>query len=219
MRLDLNPKLKPLAVSQGTREELESLARSRSLPAGLVCCARIVLLCKLLWQDIERRPDGVAVRKGVSQDRIVSVSDPEMRHGRKSRHRRFDGHKAEAGSQLITAVAVLPGNAPDNQGALDLVSETVADATYGDGETRQQFANAERTLIAKAPTPPRSEYFTKQDFPSTWRPAAVPVRRERSRPASTVRGATATDTGSAFRAGPSSSRLRSVTAVPCDHSV
>ncbi len=137
------------------------------------------LLCKLLLQDIERRPDGVAVREGVSQDRIVSVSDPEMRHGRKSRHRRFDGHKAslavETGSQLLTAVAVLPGNAPDAEGALDLVSasernigrgvcETVADAAYGDGETRQQFADAGRTLVAKVPKPPRSGYFTKQAF-------------------------------------------------------
>ena len=37
--------LKPLAVSQDTRGELESLARSRSLPAGLVRRAGIVLLC------------------------------------------------------------------------------------------------------------------------------------------------------------------------------
>ena len=126
------------------------------------------LLCKLLLQDIERRPDGVTVRESVSQDRIVSVSDPEMRHGRKSRHRRFDGHKAvlavEAGSQLITAVAVLPGNAPDAEGALDLVSpserntgervcKTVADAAYGDGETRRQFAEVERPLVAKVSKP------------------------------------------------------------------
>lgn len=37
--------LKPLSVSQNTREKLELLTRSRSLPAGLVCGARIVLLC------------------------------------------------------------------------------------------------------------------------------------------------------------------------------
>ena len=37
--------LKPLEVSPGAREELESLARSRSLPAGLVRRAEIVLLC------------------------------------------------------------------------------------------------------------------------------------------------------------------------------
>ena len=44
------------------------------------------------------------------------------------------------------------------------VCETVADAAYGDGETRRQFAEAERTLIAKVPKPPRSPYFTKQTF-------------------------------------------------------
>ncbi len=37
--------LKPLEVGRGAREELESLARSRSLPAGLVRRAEIVLLC------------------------------------------------------------------------------------------------------------------------------------------------------------------------------
>ena len=37
--------LKPLDVSPDTRGELEALARSRSLPAGLVSRARIVLLC------------------------------------------------------------------------------------------------------------------------------------------------------------------------------
>ena len=37
--------LQPLEVSRDTREELASMARSRSLPAGLVSRARIVLLC------------------------------------------------------------------------------------------------------------------------------------------------------------------------------
>ena len=37
--------LQPLEVSRDTRGELEALARSRSLPAGLVSRARIVLLC------------------------------------------------------------------------------------------------------------------------------------------------------------------------------
>ena len=37
--------LQPLEVSRDTREELVSLARSRSLPAGLVRRAEIVLLC------------------------------------------------------------------------------------------------------------------------------------------------------------------------------
>jgi len=37
---------------------------------------------------------GGKLKEGVSRDRIVSVHDPEMRHGRKSSAKRFDGHKA-----------------------------------------------------------------------------------------------------------------------------
>ena len=62
-------------------------------------------------------------------------------------------------SQLITAVDVLPGNARDSVGALELVEqseentgieveETIGDCAYGDGATRQTFAEADRTLVA-----------------------------------------------------------------------
>jgi len=137
------------------------------------------LLGQLLLQDVEYREDGVALKDGVSRDRIISVHDPEMRHGHKSSSTRFDGHKAavavDTDSQLITAVEVLPGNAPDNTGALELVKqseentgmeveETIADAAYGDGATRQAFADAERTLIAKVPGHPNKGYFSKEDF-------------------------------------------------------
>ncbi len=137
------------------------------------------LLGQLLLQDVERKDNGVAIKEGVSRDRIVSVHDPEMRHGHKSSSNRFDGHKAavvvDTDSQLITAVDVLPGNAPDNTGALELVKqseensgmeveETMGDAAYGDGATRQAFVEAERTLIARVPGRPNKAYFPKEDF-------------------------------------------------------
>jgi len=137
------------------------------------------LLGQLLLQDVERKAGGVAIKEGVSRDRIVSVHEPEMRHGHKSSSNRFDGHKAAVGvdtnSQLITAAAVLPGNAPDNTGAVELVNEseentgmevedTNGDAAYGDGGTRQEFADAGRTLIAKVPKRPNKVYFPKEDF-------------------------------------------------------
>ena len=93
------------------------------------------LLGQLLLQDVERKSgdgdgdvdahaddaddadDGVSIRDGVSKDRMLSVHDPELRHGHKSSRRRFNGHKAaivvDTDSQLITAVDVLPGNAMD----------------------------------------------------------------------------------------------------------
>ncbi len=137
------------------------------------------LLGQLLHQDVVRSGPGVRLEKRVSQDRIVSVHDPEMRHGRKSSSQRLDGHKAvvavDPQSQLITAVAVLPGNAPDAQGALQLVAQseqdnglpvttTIADAAYGDGHTPQQFANARRTQIAKVSKRPARTNFPKEDF-------------------------------------------------------
>ena len=114
------------------------------------------LLGQLLLQDIERKSgdgdgdDGVSLKGGVSKDRMMSVHDPEMRHGHKSSRRRLDGHKAaivvDTDTQLITAVEVLPGNAPDNLGVLELVGESEAnagvpvkeamgDAAYGYGAT------------------------------------------------------------------------------------
>ena len=145
------------------------------------------LLGQLLLQDVERKSgngdvdadDGVSVKDGVSKDRMLSVHDPELRHGHKSSRRRFNGHKAaivvDTDSQLITAVDVLPGNAPDNLGALELVEaseastgsvvdEAMGDAAYGDGGTRQTFAEAGRRLVAKVPGRPDRKHFPKNDF-------------------------------------------------------
>jgi Transposase DDE domain/Transposase domain (DUF772) len=137
------------------------------------------LLGQLLLQDVEHKEDGASLKEGVSRDRIVSVHETEMRHGHKSSRKLFDGHKAavavDTDSQLITAVDILPGNAPDNTGALKLVEqsedntdvkveETIGDCAYGDGATRQAFAEAERTLIAKVPGRPNKARFPKEDF-------------------------------------------------------
>ena len=136
------------------------------------------LLGQLLLQDVERQEDGPVRKDGVSRDRVPSVHDPEMRHGRKSSSKRFDGHKAavvDTDSQLITEVDILPGNAGDNTGVLELVEqseentgiaveETIGDAAYGDGGTRQAFAEAGRTLIAKVPGRPNKACFPKEDF-------------------------------------------------------
>ena len=168
---DADRLLKLSRRTQGLLDE-DSTERQRIVEAS-------ELLGQLLLQDVERTEEGVGLKEGVSRDRIVSVHDPEMRHGHKSSSNRFDGHKAsvavDTDSQVITAVDVLPGNASDNVGALELVErseegtvsaveETIGDAAYGDGGTRQTFADAGRTLIAKLPRRPDSKRFPKEDF-------------------------------------------------------
>ena len=163
-----------LELSRQAQGELGEESAERQ---GIVAAAE--LLGRLLLQDVARTDDGVNLKDGVSRDRMMSVHDPELRHGHQSSSRRFDGHQAaivvDTDSQLITAAAVLPGNAPDNLGALDLVeaseantgvpvAEAIGDAAYGDGDTRQAFADAGRTLIARVPGRPNRSHFPKEDF-------------------------------------------------------
>ena len=74
-------------------------------------------------------------------------------------------------SQLVTAVDILPGSR--NTGVLELVEqseentgiaveEPIGDAAYGDGGTRQAFADAGRTLIAKVPGRPRKDHLSRR---------------------------------------------------------
>ena len=168
------------------RQALERLSADSVERQRIVDAAE--LLGQLLLQDVERKSGdgdaaaaaaGVSLRDGVSKDRMLSVHDPELRHGHKSSHRRFNGHKAaivvDTDSQLITAVDVLPGNAPDHLGALELVEqseastgsvaeEAMGDAAYGDGGTRQTFAEAGRQLVARVPGRPERKHFPKDDF-------------------------------------------------------
>jgi hypothetical protein len=129
------------------------------------------LLEQLLRQDVVESEDGqggpkAAIREGTAPERIPSATDPEQRHGRKSKSKRFTGHKAsvavEVESQLIVDVAVLAGSAGDATGALEqverveqttgqTVAQSLGDCAYGGGETRQAFADAGRELVAKVP--------------------------------------------------------------------
>jgi hypothetical protein len=136
-------------------------------PADKELVAAAEVLARLLPQDIERDHNGPRLKRGVAPDRLISGHDPEMRHGRKSSSQRFNGQTAhvtvDSDSQLITAVAVLPGNAPDAAQAVEVVEasaaatgceveEVIGDCAYGAGSTRAAFAATGRTIVAKVPT-------------------------------------------------------------------
>jgi hypothetical protein len=132
---------------------------------------------------VEEKPDdeggGKRIRQGTSAERICSVHDPEMRHGRKSASVRYDGHKTQVVTDvetgLVAAVDVVEGSAKDEEGSLELVQEAgattglkvdeaLADCAYGSGENRERFEEAGINLLAKVPKQPRSDFFTKDEF-------------------------------------------------------
>src|SRR5437667_6036202 len=118
--------------------------------------ADAALLERLIRQDVEEKPGGgCQIKEGTEKDRLISVHDTEMRHGRKRASKTFNGHKTAVAvdmeSQLICGVEILAGNAGDQEKALDLVhqaervteakvEETVGDCAYGGSPTRKAFA-------------------------------------------------------------------------------
>lgn len=79
-------------------------------------------------QDLESSDSGgTRIRQGVAPDRRISVEDDEMRHGRKSRSKRFDGYKEHIAVDLdcsaIVACAVTPANRPEEEGAAPLAED------------------------------------------------------------------------------------------------
>ncbi len=141
------------------------------------------MLADLLLQDIEDEPEdggGPAIRRGTSKDRIVSTTDPEMRHGRKCESKNFNGYKAsivaETESGVILATDARSGNVHDAVGAVELVAEAVrtsgkelgrvlGDTAYGSTETVRELEELGAEVIAKAPPANvRGACFTLDSF-------------------------------------------------------
>ena len=142
------------------------------------------LLAQVIEADTEPDPGGggdggLRLREGVAPDRIVSVSDPKIRHGRKSASRRFDGHKMDVitdeASELVLGVDVRAGNAADGEAALPLldhlqsvpgltIATVVGDMAYSDGDLRAGMEQRGVDLVAKVPPLSNAGRYPKTDF-------------------------------------------------------
>ena len=69
----------------------------------------------------------VRIRQGVARDRRISIEDPQMRHGRKTRSQRVDGYKrhvlTDLDTELVPAVGVTPANLPEAQVADQITAD------------------------------------------------------------------------------------------------
>lgn len=101
------------------------------------------LLERIAKQDVKIDQNGkVSMVKGTAKDRIISVNDPEMRHGHKTSSRNSDGYKAEiitGGKQasIIVAVELDGANTKDGRYTGELIDEAKSDGVeikkmYGD---------------------------------------------------------------------------------------
>ena len=124
------------------------------------------------------------IRQGVARDRVVSVADPEMRHGHTSQNRRWDGYKAhvsvEAEHGFITEVEVSAANVHDGEAAPALIERygkqglkpaaTVGDMAYSAAELRQWAAEQGTETSPRCPPHrPGRAASRRRTSRSTWR--------------------------------------------------
>jgi hypothetical protein len=124
--LDWNDAVEKTEAIKTFSRQLDSLQAwiERQLPEALAkppLKAQVDTLLQIRTQDLEPDPQGggVRIRAGVAEDRRVSIEDREMRHGRKSKSKRFNGFKrhiaADADRGLILACAITPANRPEDE--------------------------------------------------------------------------------------------------------
>jgi len=126
-------------------------------------------LTKVIRDDLEVDDEGrlVVVRR-VARDRLVSLTDPQARHGRKSRQSTFHGYKVhvlgDVVSGVIASLSVTQGNAHDGSQAHRLIrraramcqdiEQVLADTAYGGARLRHLVRGTEGVELV-APPPPR----------------------------------------------------------------
>jgi hypothetical protein len=132
-------------------------------------------------QDLEISQDGsTQIRIGVAPDRRISIQDAEMRHGRKSKTKRFDGYKEHIARDLdfhtIVACAVTPANRPEEEAVVPIAEdirhqklrlvELHIDRGYVNSPVVDEVFAAGGNVLAKPWAQPahRPGLFTKRDF-------------------------------------------------------
>jgi hypothetical protein len=121
------------------------------------------LLTKILGDDVVTDEQGKPqIGKGTAPDRIISLTEPEMRHGRKSSAHRFDGFKVvvstDESSELILDIADMTAMGSDGAQLMPTikrveaqagveVERVIGDGAYGSGKNRAACAEYEPEAI------------------------------------------------------------------------
>ena len=138
-------------------------------------------LVQIRTQDLEPDPSGggkTRIRDGVATERRVSIVDPDMRHGRKSKSKLFNGYKRHVAldldTNLILAGALFPANRPEAEAAPGLksdiermkrrIGEAHLDRGYIASPIVDDILAGGGEVICKPWVPRNGKLFTKADF-------------------------------------------------------
>jgi hypothetical protein len=137
-------------------------------------------LVQIRTQDLEPDPQGggARIRAGVAEDRRVSIRDREMRHGRQSKSKRFNGFKrhiaADVDRGLILACAITSANRPEDEAVPSLtvdmahqgldVDHLLIDRGYINSPLVDEVLARRGTIVCKPWTSRNGKLFPKSAF-------------------------------------------------------
>lgn len=138
---------------------------SRPLPKDLSDASD--LLERIANQDVEDINGQIGMKKGVAKDRVISVTDPDMRHGRKTSSAKANGFKAHIATDgnFVASIVVTAANKADAEPLPEVLKQceanamkpeqVVGDSAYCIWPTKESMALDGIELIAKVPSEAR----------------------------------------------------------------
>jgi len=122
------------------RDGYRALFALRGAQLGPDAAQAAELLATVIGQDIQETPDGrFVIAEGVAPDRVISLADPEARHGHQTAAHGFDGYKghiaSDPDSEIITAAEIGPANGGDAAMAEALLADLPASGPAGQSAT------------------------------------------------------------------------------------
>jgi hypothetical protein len=112
----------------GLLDQVEAFTASQYGDAA--AAAPVAVARQVRDQDADLSGPVPSLRRGVARDRRISVEDPDMRHGRKSRSVLFDGFKRhvlrDLDTGLIPAVGITAANVPEAAVTGDIAADLQA---------------------------------------------------------------------------------------------
>jgi hypothetical protein len=183
--IDWNDAVEKTAAIKTFTRQLDALQSwiARQLPEAIAqppLKGEIEALVQIRTQDLEPDPQGGGsrIRDGVAADRRVSIADREMRHGRKTKSKRFNGFKrhiaADVDRGLILACAITPANRPEDEAMPSLtvdmahqgldVDHLLIDRGYINSTLVDDVLARRGTIVCKPWTSHNGSLFPKSAF-------------------------------------------------------
>ena len=160
-------------------EELVTKVKALQLTLPEEISEAIKLMLDVAYQDVKKQDDGTyTIVQGTAPDRIISVTDPEARHGHKTQRKVINGFKTHIlgtiQSQFVTGITITDASVHDSKPTETLIDqaeksdvapeEVAGDCAYGTGPNRRRCRDRGVEIRAKNPAPSTRTAIGKHEF-------------------------------------------------------